>query len=94
MSKPHFDNTLFQLTDEQQAQIYDWLLSIGYTETIKKIAEPPPEGFGLKTYRSALHRFFRRYSHQTLRHTDLADARERSSPDENLSPSEWLKLKS
>ena len=56
------DSTLSQLTEEQQAQVYDWLQALGYTETIKRIAMPEPDGFGLKTYRASLHRFFHHYS--------------------------------
>ena len=60
--KPRHDSALAQLTEEQQAQVYDWLQTLGYTESIKKIAEPAPDGFGLKTYRASLHRFYVRYT--------------------------------
>jgi hypothetical protein len=71
--KSRSDSTLAQLTDEQQVQAYDWLQSLGYTETIKRIAAPEPDGFGLKTYRSSLHRFFRHYS-ERLKSEHLEDA--------------------
>ena len=51
------DSTLAQLTDDQQAQVFDWLQDLSYTETIKRLALPPPEGFGIKTYRASLHRY-------------------------------------
>ena len=58
------DSTLAQLTDDQQAQVFDWLQDLGYSETIKKLALPPPDGFGIKTYRASLHAFFVRYAAQ------------------------------
>ncbi|HEX7858842.1 MAG TPA: hypothetical protein VF773_00805 [Verrucomicrobiae bacterium] len=62
--KPRFDSVLDQFSDDQQAQVYDWLNSIGYTETINRIAAPEPDGFALKTHRASLHRFYLRYSAQ------------------------------
>jgi hypothetical protein len=32
---------LFQLTEVQQAQISDWLQTLGSTDTINKLASPP-----------------------------------------------------
>ena len=58
------DSTLAQLTDDQQAQLFDWLQDLGYTETIKRLALPPPNGFAIKTYRASLHAFFVRYADQ------------------------------
>jgi len=63
--KARFDNVLAQLSEEQQAQVFEWLQTLGYTETIRKIALPVPEGFGLTTYRASLHRFYVRYSLQS-----------------------------
>ena len=80
MNKPHCDNMLAQLNHEQQAQVCDWLETLGYTETLQKLAAPAPEGFGLKTHRSTLHRFYRRFS-QTLRQENLADAAELRADD-------------
>ena len=36
--KARFDNVLAQLSEEQQAQVFEWLQTLGYTETIRKIA--------------------------------------------------------
>jgi hypothetical protein len=58
------DSVFHQLTEVQKAQIFDWLQRFGYTETIKRVAAPEPDGFGLKTHRQSLHRFFQRYSKQ------------------------------
>jgi hypothetical protein len=58
------DSLFNQLTDDQKAQIFDWLQCFGYTETIKRVAAPAPDGFGLKTHRQSLHRFYQRYSQE------------------------------
>ena len=58
------DSLFNQLTDDQKAQIFDWLQCFGYTETIKRVAAPEPDGFGLKMHRQSLHRFYQRYSEQ------------------------------
>jgi hypothetical protein len=59
--KPRSDSLLFKLTREQQAQIFTWIESIGYAQTLKNIAAPPPDGFGLKTHLASLHHFYRHY---------------------------------
>ena len=60
--KLRYDSTFAHLTEDQKAQIFDWLQCFGYTETIKRVAVPEPDGFGLKTHRQSLHRFYQRYS--------------------------------
>ena len=75
MNKPRFDSALGRLSEDQQAQVYDWLQTLGYTRTIEKLAEPAPDGFGLRTYRASLHRFFVRYSLE-LKQSDISDATE------------------
>jgi hypothetical protein len=85
MNKPHCNNALLQLSDDQQAQIRDWLETLRYTETVQKLAEPAPDGFGLKTHRSTLHRFYRRYS-RTIRRENLNDALELRSDDASSMP--------
>src|ERR1051325_4008958 len=70
--KPHYDNVLLQLTEEQQTRVYDWLMTLGYTKTLQKLKQPPPDGLGLKTHRSCLHRFFKHYQHQ-VRPEDVAE---------------------
>jgi hypothetical protein len=72
MSKPRSDSILSQLPEEQQTQIYDWLLSVGYVQTQKNIAAPPPAGFGIKTHMSSLRRLYLRHS-QKAREDDLAE---------------------
>src|SRR4051812_44041449 len=62
MKKPRSDSRLFQLTEAQQAKIYEWLLKIGYEATKEKIAKPVPEGFEVKTHITSLRRFFLHYS--------------------------------
>ena len=84
MSKTRSDSLLSQLTEGQQAQVYDWLVRFGYTETLNKIAAPPPDGFGLHTHRNSLQRFFRRYS-QDLRTEDVAAAKENRFNTEDAS---------
>src|ERR1043165_1990416 len=80
--KPHYDNVLLQLTEEQQARVYDWLMTLGYTKTLQKLEQPPPDGLDLKTHRSCLHRFFKHYQQQ-VRPEDVAAAKEnRSNPED------------
>ena len=69
------DSTLSALTEEQQAQLYDWIQTLGYTETLKKVAAQPPDGFGLMTHRATLHGFFKRYQ-KAVCAEDLAAAKE------------------
>ena len=98
--KPHYDNVLLQLTEEQQATVYDWLMTLGYTKTLQKLKQPPPDGLGLKTHRSCLHRFFKHYQQQ-VRPEDVAAAKEnRSNPEDasvlvadarTILPARWLK---
>lgn len=79
--KPRADSVLAQLTDEQQAQVYDWLQSLGYSETIKRVAAPAPDGFGIKTYRQSLHRFYLQYSeHLKSEHIQTAVTLHAGSP--------------
>jgi hypothetical protein len=73
------DSTLSVLNEEQQAQLYDWLQNLGYTETLQKVAALPPEGFGIKTHRASLHAFFKRYARE-IRTEDVAVAKE-NRPD-------------
>ena len=73
---------LSKLTEEKQNQVYDWLITFGYAETLDKVAAPPPDGFGLRTHRQSLQRFFKRHQ-KKLRAEDIAAAKEnRSSPED------------
>jgi hypothetical protein len=60
--KPRSDSRLFKLSDEQQAQLYDWIHKLGYVKARELAGLPPPEGFGLKTHLNSLCRFVARYS--------------------------------
>ena len=51
------DCAFSSLTEEQQADLFDWLSTI-YDVVLKRIAQPPPYGFGIKTHINSLHRFF------------------------------------
>ena len=79
------DSSLSDLTEDQQAQIYDWLQTLGYTGTIEKLAQPEPDGFTLKTHRASLHRFFVRYS-MALKERDVADASALTSETKSSAP--------
>ena len=55
-------NSLYsKLTEDQRAQLYDWILTLGYAKTKERIALPEPEGFGITTHISSIHRFYLRY---------------------------------
>ena len=60
--KPRSDSRLFQLSAEQQAQLYDWIHKVGYVKAKEFAALPPPGGFGVKTHLNSLCRFVARYS--------------------------------
>lgn len=75
MNKTRIDSLFIQLSEDERAQLYDWLTTLGYTKTVEKLAQPPPEGFNLKTHRSCLHRFYKRYQEQA-RAEDLAAAKQ------------------
>lgn len=60
--KPRSDSVLFKLTAPQQAQLYEWITTLGYKKARDRAALPPPEGFGVKTHLNSLHRFVLRYS--------------------------------
>ena len=62
MLKPRSDSRLFHLSEENQAQVYDWIITFGYHKTKDRLAEPPPVGFGLATHINSLQRFFLRSS--------------------------------
>jgi hypothetical protein len=62
--KPRSDSKLFKLTDEQQAQLYDWIHTLGFAEAKERLAAPPPDGFELKAHLSSLHAFYIRYAAQ------------------------------
>ncbi len=66
-------STLETLTDEQRDQLYDWLLEMPVSKVAEKIAQPAPEGFGLKTHITTLRRFkHRRWAEQAADQLEAA----------------------
>jgi len=51
---------LDSLSDEQRDQLFSWMGSIKIDEVVDKVAAPPPDGFGIKTYITSLRRFYQR----------------------------------
>ena len=45
------------LAEGQQLQLLSWLEMFPIAEVVQKVAAPPPEGFGIKTYITSLRRF-------------------------------------
>lgn len=66
------DCVLSTLTGEQKADLFDWLATDTYDVVLKRIAKPPPTGFGIRTHRNTLHRFYQE-SQARARALDLAD---------------------
>jgi hypothetical protein len=67
------DCSLSNLTEEQLADLFDWL-STGALDAVKqRVAKPPPDGFGIKTHTTTLARFYRQ-RHSEIRNRDLAEA--------------------
>ena len=62
MNKPPTHGLYARLTEEQRAQLHDWILVLGYAKTKERIALPEPEGFAINTHFSSLHRFYLRYA--------------------------------
>jgi hypothetical protein len=60
--KPRSDSRLFKLSADQQAQLYDWIHKLGYAKAKELAAQPPPQGFGVKTHLNSLCRFVARYT--------------------------------
>src|SRR5688572_31508394 len=54
-------NSLDQLTNDQRDQLYDLLTDLPTKEVVERIAQPAPEGFGIKTHITTLRRFKNRY---------------------------------
>lgn len=77
MNKTRFDSVLFQLSEDDQAKVYDWIRQLGYGETLRRLAQPAPQGLGITTYHTSLHRFYARYTRKITEEnvfetTDLA----------------------
>src|SRR5687768_16947977 len=54
-------NSLDSLTNDQRATVYDWLVDLPTKQVVERIAQPAPEGFGIKTHITTLRRFKDRY---------------------------------
>lgn len=82
------DAALSVLTEEQQADLFDWLTTDTYDVVLKRIAQPPPDGFGIKTHINSLYRFYEQRQ-AAIRAHDLAALvkREGESPLEPTSSS-------
>lgn len=52
------DNTLSNLTADQLDELFAWLNNSTYAEVEKRVAQPPPDGFGLKVHLTTLRRFY------------------------------------
>jgi hypothetical protein len=86
MNKTRIDSIFLQLSEDEQAQVHEWLVTLGYTKTLEKLAQPRPEGLNIQTHRSCLNRFYKRYQDR-VRTEDLAAAKETrpvSSQDASL----------
>lgn len=57
------DNTLSNLAADQLDDLFAWLTDSTYAEVEKRVAQPSPEGFGLKVHLTTLRRFY----HERLR---------------------------
>src|SRR4030095_15015457 len=66
------NNTLSALTEEQLADLYDWLSSESIASVQRRLMEPPPLGHNLKVHRNTLTRFYRERSRHERAET-LAD---------------------
>jgi hypothetical protein len=56
------DNVLSNLPLEDQDQILSWLEEMTYAAAVEQIAKPRPEGLGLATHVTSLHRFSARHT--------------------------------
>lgn len=56
----HFATSLPSL----QLQLLSWLEMFPIAEVVQKVAAPPPDGFGIKTYITSLRRFQARMNNE------------------------------
>src|SRR5207253_4045320 len=66
------DCALSKLTEEQKADLFDWLTTDTYDVVLKRVAQPPPQGFGIKTHINSLYRFYQQRQAQ-IRAEDLVN---------------------
>ena len=74
------------LTDEQKDQLYDWLQQMPVPQVALKLAQPAPEGFGIKTHNTTLQRYKeRRWAEEAADQMEAAKiAGARSADDATL----------
>jgi hypothetical protein len=79
-------STLDTLTEDQKDQLYDWLLEMPVAKVALKLAQPAPEGFGIKTHNTTLKRFKdRRWAEEAEAQIEAAKiASARSTDDATL----------
>ena len=58
LTKIRPDDVLGNLSEEDQERVLEWLENTSYREVLKLIAEPAPEGFGLKIHYNSLRKFY------------------------------------
>ena len=85
------DAALAKLTEEQQADLFDWLTNDTYAAVLKRIAQRPRRGFGIKTHINSLQRFYEQRQAQ-IRARDLANLKSSGeAPDEPpTTPAQWF----
>ena|SRR6185369_5753234 len=76
LTKTRSDDVLGNLSEDDRERVLQWLAHTSYREVLRQIAEPAPEGFGLKIHYNSLRRFHLKYL-PTLLSVD----REDQSPD-------------
>jgi hypothetical protein len=79
--KLRMDSTFSILTADQQSQLYDWLLADTGPNVQKRLAEPPPVGFGLHASLDSIGRFFRK-RRADLRTGEIAELTSALSPQD------------
>ena len=73
------DCSLASLTQDQLDDLYEWISSDSYSEVVKRVALPSPDGFGIKTHITTLCRFYR--EERARRHAEsLIQARSSPNP--------------
>jgi hypothetical protein len=80
------DCALSKLTEEQQADLFDWLTTDTYDVVLKRIAQPPPQGLGIKTHINSLYRFYEQRQ-AAIRAHDLAALSTQNPPEPSNAPS-------
>src|SRR5436190_2341513 len=75
---------LAQLSDDEQLTLISWLEKKPVKDVLDMVALPKPQGFGIKTHRNTLQRFYARYEHQQRREDyDLAKELVQTPPSDS-----------